>query len=112
MKFSYVKNKYTDKRLGIMQILNKSNLYLFQFSFLYGNEIYLPYSVGTLWSYSRTIPEIEKNITKKGFRVLGEEPQKIVDGLENPQIAAFSTYSTIPTFDACVLCDVPKASFI
>ena len=59
---------------------------------MYGNEIYLPYSVGTLWSYSRTIPEIEKNITKKGFRILREEPQKIVDGLENPQIAAFSTY--------------------
>ncbi len=70
----------------------KSNLYLFQFSFLYGNEIYLPYSVGTLWSYAKTIPEIEKNIIKKGFRILREEPAEIVDGLDNPRIAAFSTY--------------------
>ncbi len=70
----------------------KSNLYLFQFSFLYGKEIYLPYSVGTLWSYARTIPEIEKNIAKKGFRILREDPKKVVDSLENPSIAAFSTY--------------------
>ncbi len=70
----------------------KSNLYLFQFSFLYGKEIYLPYSVGTLWSYARTIPEIEENIVKKGFRILREDPRKVVDSLENPSIAAFSTY--------------------
>jgi radical SAM superfamily enzyme YgiQ (UPF0313 family) len=71
---------------------SKSNLYMFQFSFLYGNEIYLPYSVGILWSYARTIPEIKNHVENKGFRILREEPNKIVESLDNPKIAAFSTY--------------------
>ena len=49
---------------------SKTNLYLFQFSFLYGNEIYLPYSVGALWAYARTFPEINKHIEKKNFVIL------------------------------------------
>ena len=71
---------------------SKTNLYLFQFSFLYGNEIYLPYSVGALWAYARTFPEINKNIEKKNFVILREQPADIVERLENPGIAAFSTY--------------------
>ena len=71
---------------------SKTNLYLFQFSFLYGNEIYLPYSVGALWAYARTFPEINKHIEKKNFVILREQPTDIVERLENPGIAAFSTY--------------------
>jgi putative methyltransferase len=71
---------------------SKSNLYMFQFSFLYGNEIYLPYSAGILWSYARTIQDIKNNIENKGFRILREEPETIVGNLENSDIAAFSTY--------------------
>ena len=70
----------------------KTNLYLFQFSFLYGNEIYLPYSVGALWAYARTFPEINKHIEKKNFIILREQPADIVERLDNPGIAAFSTY--------------------
>ena len=71
---------------------SKTNLYLFQFSFLYGNEIYLPYSVGALWAYAHTFPEINKHIVKKNFVILREQPTDIVERLENPGIAAFSTY--------------------
>ena len=71
---------------------SKTNLYLFQFSFLYGNEIYLPYSVGALWAYARTFPEINKHIEKKNFVILREQPSDIVERLENPGIAAFSAY--------------------
>jgi len=73
-------------------INSKTNLYLFQFSFLYGNEIYLPYSVGALWAYARTFPEINKHIVKKNFVILREQPTDIVERLDNPGIAAFSTY--------------------
>jgi hypothetical protein len=65
---------------------------MFQFSFLYGDEIYLPYSAGMLWSYARTIQDIKNNIENKGFRILREEPEAIVGNLENSDIAAFSTY--------------------
>ena len=71
---------------------SKLNLYCFQFSYLYGNEIYLPYSIGILWAYAQTIPKIKNNIENKGFVILRENPNDIVERLEDPQIAAFSTY--------------------
>jgi len=71
---------------------SKSNLYCFQFSWLYGDEIYLPYSVGILWAYARTISKINNNIENKGFVILRENPNDIVARLEDPKIAAFSTY--------------------
>ena len=70
----------------------KINLYLFQFNFSYGNDVYLPYSIGTLWAYAKTIEWIAKNYENKGFIFMRKDPQKIVDKLENPRIAAFSTY--------------------
>ena len=71
---------------------SKSNLYCFQFSYLYGDEIYLPYSIGILWAYARTIPEINNNIQNKGFVILRENPSDIVSRLVDPKIVAFSTY--------------------
>ena len=71
---------------------DKSNLYMFQFSFKYGDEIYLPYSVGMLWAYAETIPEVKKNIENKGFVIARDEPNEVVSRLDNPSIAAFSTY--------------------
>ena len=62
---------------------SKTNLYLLQFSFLYGNEVYLPYSVGALWAYARTFPEITKHLEKKNFVILREEPTDIVGRLDN-----------------------------
>lgn len=75
-----------------MKSSTKTNLYLFQFSFLYGDQIYLPYSVGVLWAYAHTIPKIDNNIENKGFVIVREHPNDIVTRLENPKIAAFSTY--------------------
>ena len=71
---------------------SKTNLYLFQFSFIYGGQIYLPYSVGMLWAYARTMTKIDQNIENKGFVIVREHPNDIVARLENPRIAVFSTY--------------------
>src|SRR3989338_484889 len=70
----------------------KANLYLFQFSYLYGDEIYLPYSVGILWAYARTFSEINNHIEARDFVIVRKQPSDIVARLEDPQIAAFSTY--------------------
>lgn len=70
----------------------KCGLYLFQFSFRYGNEIYLPYSVGVLWAYASTFPEIAQSFENKGFVFVRDRPESIVSGLEAPGVAAFSTY--------------------
>ena len=71
---------------------SNTNLYLFQFSFIYGGQIYLPYSVGMLWAYARTMTKIDQNIENKGFVIVREHPNDIVARLENPRIAVFSTY--------------------
>ena len=69
-----------------------SRLYMFQFSFRYGNEIYLPYSVMALWAYARTVPEVAENFENKGFVFVREQPDVVVSRLEDPGVAAFSTY--------------------
>ncbi len=71
---------------------SKTSMYLFQFSYTYGKQIYLPYSVGMIWAYAKTIPEINNNIENKGFVIVREDPNVIVNRLENPKIVAFSTY--------------------
>lgn len=71
---------------------NKKNLYFFQFGFKYGKEVLLPYSVGMLWAHAKTFKEIEENYENKGFIFIREDPDKIVSSLDNPEIAAFSTY--------------------
>ena len=43
-------------------------------------------------AYARTFPEIYKHIEKKNFVILREQPTDIVSRLDNPGIAAFSTY--------------------
>lgn len=71
---------------------SKKNLYFFQFVFKYGEEVLLPYSIGMLWAYVKTLKEIEENYENKGFIFLREDPGRIVSSLDNPEIAAFSTY--------------------
>lgn len=70
----------------------RSALYLFQFSFRYGDEIYLPYSAGILWAYAQTFPEIAQRFDNKQFVFVREQPDAIVARLEEPAVAAFSTY--------------------
>lgn len=66
--------------------------YLFQFSDLYGDEIYLPYSVGMVWSYARTVPEVAAAYTDPDWVFRREDPDLIVSRLDDPGVAAFSTY--------------------
>src|SRR2546430_15406249 len=70
----------------------KTRAYFFQFGFRYGNEVYLPYSVGALWAYARTLPEIDERYENAGFVFLRDDPDRIVTALDRPQVAAFSTY--------------------
>jgi len=68
------------------------NLYFFQFNFIYGKEVFIPYSIGMLWAYAKTIKEVKDNYTNKGFIFIREDPDKIVSSLDNPDVAAFSAY--------------------
>lgn len=70
----------------------KHNVYLCQFNFMYGKDVFLPYSVGVLWSYARTISEIKENFHNANFIFIRDDPDKIVASIHEPDIIAFSTY--------------------
>ena len=71
---------------------DKNNVYLCQFSHLYGDNIYLPYSAGTVWAYSRSLPDIADRYELKDFIFVREDPDKIVDSMDDPAVVGFSTY--------------------
>lgn len=70
----------------------KRNIYFCQFNFMYGRDVFIPYSVGMLWSYARTIPEIENNYHNAGFVFIRKDPDTIAESFHNPDIVAFSAY--------------------
>ena len=72
------------------------NIYMFQPQ--YAVEIrkedtyWLPYSVGCLWSYCSQFKDITDNFELKEFIFRREDPQDILDRLDNPAVCAFSCY--------------------
>ena len=70
----------------------KHNIYLCQVNNQYGNNVFLPNSVGMLQAYCLTIDKIKECFDFKGFLYLREDPQQVVDKLENPEIVGISCY--------------------
>jgi radical SAM superfamily enzyme YgiQ (UPF0313 family) len=73
------------------------NVYLAQFSIDYGfstskNILYFPYSAGCIWAYANQFEEVKKNYTLKEFFVEKEDPEKLVNSLDDPKIFGFSSY--------------------
>ena len=73
------------------------NVYLAQFNIVYDHEdtnsfMFLPYSVGCLWSYANQFQEIAHNYTLKGFLIEKIDPQRLVDSLDDPDVFGFSAY--------------------
>ena len=71
---------------------NKKNLYLFQFNYSYGNDIFIPYSIGILWSYVKQFKVITDHYDNKEFTFMRDVPEIIVSKLVNPKVCAFSCY--------------------
>lgn len=73
------------------------NLYLGQFCLEMPADskqeyLYLPYSVGSIWAYANTDTDIQKNYTLKEIFIRKEDPQTIVDSLDNPTVFGFGHY--------------------
>lgn len=72
--------------------MKKRRLYLCQTNNKFGDSVYLPYSVGALWAYARTIPEVAEKVELCGFIYLKESIAQAVTRLDRPEILAISTY--------------------
>lgn len=72
------------------------NVYLYAPNFVTGSgsvtTVWLPYSVGAIWSYAKDNPEIRENYQLKGLGLLRESIDQVVGDLDNPRVCGFSTY--------------------
>ena len=54
--------------------------------------LFFPYSVGCIWAYANSHDEVRENFRLKEFFVRKEDPQHIVDSLDDPRLFGFSSY--------------------
>jgi len=70
----------------------KQRLYLVQVNNRYGENVYVPYSVGLLWAYARTFKEITDAYEMVDFLYLKESIDKAVEKIEAPDLIGLSCY--------------------
>ena len=84
------------------------NLYFFQCQESYGNSIYLPYSSGILWAYSRQFKEIKDNYTLADIFFeklpIDDYLNKIVD----PDVVLFSNYGWNTSYHISIAKELKK----
>ncbi len=68
------------------------NIYFIQVGFAFDKSVYLPYATGTIVAYCKSRPDIAAEYDFKEIIFRRDDIEKIVDGMESPYIAAFSTY--------------------
>lgn len=67
-------------------------VYLAQVNNSYGDNAFLPYSVGLLWSYSMTSDAVRAGYQLGGMIFLREDLDTAVDKIDNPDVLALSCY--------------------
>ncbi|MBC8281274.1 MAG: radical SAM protein [Chloroflexi bacterium] len=69
-----------------------NNVCLVQVNYQYGNNVFLPHSVGLVQAYCQTIPQIQENFKFLDFVYLREDPDVVAKNLDNPKIIGISCY--------------------
>ena len=72
--------------------MNKLPVYLFQVNNRYGDNVFLPYSVGLLQAYGQTIGEVAKHFEFKEPGFLREDPARVTARLDRPRVVGMSCY--------------------
>ncbi len=69
-------------------------LYLVQISATYGSNkfCFLPYSVGSLWSFAVTEEIVKENYSLENIFFLREDFDEVLSRMDNPSVVAFSLY--------------------
>lgn len=68
------------------------NLYLFELSDVFANQVYLPYSTGVVWSYVNQHSEVRDNYKLKDWFYYRQDIESIVSKIKNPEVIAFSCF--------------------
>ena len=70
----------------------KKNLYFFQVNYSYGKSAHLPYTAGHISAYAFADKDVAENYRLENIFFLREPIDSLLDKIENPSVAAFSTY--------------------
>jgi radical SAM superfamily enzyme YgiQ (UPF0313 family) len=70
----------------------KKNVYLFELSDIFANQVYLPYSSGVVWSYCNSKKEVTDNYVLKDWFYYRQDIHKILSKIENPDVLGFSCF--------------------
>ena len=68
------------------------NIYLFELSDVFANQVYLPYCSGVVWSYVKNNPYIKDHYKLKDWFYARDEAKNIINKIENPDILLFSCF--------------------
>jgi len=68
------------------------NVALVQVNYKFGNNVFLPHSVGLIRAYCETIPEIVDNFNFLDFVYLRDDPVLLAQNLDAPKIIGISCY--------------------
>ena len=69
-----------------------NNLYLFELSDVFADQVYLPYSSGVVWSYVNSFDEINKNYELKDWFFARDDKKNIINKIKNPDVLLFSCF--------------------
>ena len=76
--------------------MKKKNVYLFEIEDVIANQAKLPYRTGLIWSYCKTIPEIDNNYNLAGWYWYRDDFEYTIDNIfkniEDPSFVAFSCF--------------------
>ncbi|MBE6746533.1 MAG: radical SAM protein [Ruminococcaceae bacterium] len=70
----------------------KKKLYFFQVNYPYGKSAHIPYTAGQLAAYAFSDMDVAENFELERIFFLRESPDKVMAQIEEPAVAAFSTY--------------------
>lgn len=75
-----------------MNPTQKRNVVMAQVNYQYGNNIFVPYAVGSLQAYAETLPDIRKNFHFQEPLFLRKDPAEVVGCMEEPAVVGLSCY--------------------
>ena len=68
------------------------NLMLVQANYQYGDNVFLPYSVGRLWAYAKQFPEITDHYDILPLVFLRTDPERLLEWYPEPDVIGLSCY--------------------
>jgi putative methyltransferase len=72
--------------------MSKRRVYLIQCNNRYGDNVYLPYSVGLCWAYAATFPIVQEHYELAGFVYIKEDVRLAALKLRDPDLVAIACY--------------------